>query len=69
MLGSTRIRSAAQAQTNRILATVQWAGDSTKPDPDDDSSAFEYVLWVARQDLGVGEDGAPDWERKAREER
>lgn len=68
MLGSTRIRSAAQAQTKRILATVEWAGDSTKPEPDDDSSAFEYVLWIARQDLGVGDDGAPDWERKAREE-
>ncbi|TGN65397.1 hypothetical protein EXE59_16620 [Nocardioides eburneiflavus] len=68
MLGSTYIRSAAQAQTKRILATVEWAGDSSKPDPDDDGSALEYVLWQARQDLGVGDDGAPDWERKAREE-
>lgn len=69
LLGSTRIRSAAQAQTKRILAAAKWAaGDSEARDPGDDGSAFEYVLWVARQDLGVGDDGAPDWERAAREE-
>lgn len=69
LLGSTRIRSAAQAQTNRILAAVKWAADSKSPSADDDGEAFEYVLWVARQDLGVGDDGAPDWEKNARETR
>ena len=68
LLGSTRIRSAAQAQTERILAAVKWAGDLESTNPDDDGAAFEYVLWVARQDLGVGDDGAPDWAKKAREE-
>lgn len=69
LLGSTRIRSAAQAQTNRILAAVKWAADSKLPAADDDGAALEYVLWVARQDLGVGGDGAPDREKDAHDAR
>lgn len=46
LLGSTRIRSAAQVQIDRILAAVKWAGDPGMDDPDDGDTAFEYVLWV-----------------------